>query len=157
MVMRAWYDIRALQIDQREDEQSVRDSETAIRDLVAAEIARGFVPERIVLAGFSQGGAMALHTGLRYPETLAGILALSSYLPLAHTLAAEKHNCNQDTPVFMAHGSEDPVVPMALGHAGHQQLTALGYPVVWHDYRIGHEVNLEEIRDIGTWLTNLLG
>jgi len=157
MVMRAWYDIRAPQIDRREDEQGVRDSETAIRDLVAAEIARGLVPERILLAGFSQGGAMALHTGLRYPETLAGILALSCYLPLAPTLTAERHTCNHDTPVFMAHGSEDPVVPMALGHAAYQQLKVLGYPVLWHHYRMGHEVNLEEIRDIGGWMTEVLG
>lgn len=157
MAMRAWYDIRALQIDRQEDEEGVRDSETAIRDLVAAEIARGLAPARIVLAGFSQGGAMALHAGLRYPETLAGILALSCYLPLAQSVSAERHSCNQDTPVFLAHGSEDPVVPMALGHVGYQQLKALGYPVIWHDYRMGHEVNLEEIRGIGSWLIDLLG
>jgi phospholipase/carboxylesterase len=156
MVMRAWYDIRALDIDRREDGDGVRDSDTAIKALIEAEKARGMASGRIVLAGFSQGGAMALHTGLRFPEPLAGLLALSCYLPLAQSLRAERQLRNQNTPVFMAHGRDDPVVPVALGHAGYQQLKALGYPVQWHDYGMGHEVSFEEIGDIGRWLIDLL-
>lgn len=156
MAMRAWYDIRALSIAERQDEPGVRESEGAIRDLISQQTEQGLAVDDIVLAGFSQGGAMALHTAVRYPATLAGVLALSCYLPLAQQTAAERQPYNDRTPFFLAHGSEDPVVPMALGHAAHRQLTALGYSAQWHDYRMGHEVNIDEIRDIGRWLIDLL-
>ena len=154
--MRAWYDIRAVRIDHSEDEVGVRGSEIEIRALIESQTEGGLASGDIVLAGFSQGGAMALHTGLRYPGTLAGVLALSSYLPLAGTLDVERERSNDQTPLFLGHGTEDPVVPLALGNAAYRQLSALDYRVLWHDYRMGHEVNLDEIRDIGRWLIGLL-
>lgn len=151
-VMRAWYDIRGMEIDQKQDAEGIRDSERDIHQLVRREVERGVPAERIVLAGFSQGGVMALHTGLRYPERLAGILALSCYLPLAESVSSERHAVNAQIPVFFAHGRHDQVIPMALGHAGYQQLKALGYPVTWQEFPIAHEINFAEIQAIGHWL-----
>jgi phospholipase/carboxylesterase len=156
MVMRAWYDIVGLDIADKQDDRGVRDSEGLIRELMVRERGRGIPSERIVLAGFSQGGAVALHTALRHPEPLAGIVALSAYLPLDATVADERHPANADTPIFMAHGQADPVVPILLGQGSRTRLEALGYTVEWHEYPMAHEVNLEEIRAIGQWLSHVL-
>ena len=156
MAMRAWYDILSIDLPRREDSAGVRDSEEIIQSLIRWEIDRGIPAQRILLAGFSQGGAMALHTALRYPEKLAGILALSCYIPLAATLQAERHPANQDIPIFMAHGLYDEVIPVAYGNAAARQLESLGYAPQWHQYAMGHEVNLQEIGDIGAWLASIL-
>ena len=156
MNMQAWYDILSMDIARVEDEASVRDSERALHTVIRQERDRGIPPGRILLAGFSQGGAMALQTGLRYPETLGGLLALSCYIPLASRLEGERHPANQDTPIFMAHGLHDPVVPYELGLAGRDTLTDLGYTVEWHEYPMQHEVAMEEIRAIGAWLRKVV-
>lgn len=155
-VMRAWYDILGLEIDRREDEEGVRDSSALVGGYVQRERARGVDAERVVLAGFSQGGAIALHAGLRAPARLAGIMALSSYLPLAGSLVAEASAVNRDVPVFMAHGTLDPVVPYRAGLRSRELLERLDYGVEWHEYRIEHTVSLEEIADIGAWLRRVL-
>lgn len=156
VVMRAWYDILNLNFSQPEDETGLRNSQQAIEALLDREKQRGIAPERIVLAGFSQGGAMALQTGLRYPEKLAGIMALSCYLPLQQTLTGEAHHANSATSIFMAHGSRDPVVPMTLAAASRRQLLKSGYAVEWHEYPMAHTVCVEEIADISTWLKRVL-
>ena len=156
MRMRAWYDILSLDISRREDGTGVRESERAIHSLIMREQQRGITVSNILLAGFSQGGAMALHTGLRYPQTLGGVLALSCYIPLADTLEDERHAANQDISIFMAHGQHDPVVPYQLGKASKAQLQSFGYNVEWHEYPMQHEVNMDEIKDIGTWLKQVL-
>lgn len=155
-VMRAWYDIRDVSYTRDEDEEAIRQSGVAISDLVQRERDRGIPSSRIVLAGFSQGGAIALHAGLRYPERLAGIAALSCYLVLSETLAAEASEANRSVPMFVAHGSLDPLVPMALGEASREKLEGLGYAIEWHDYPMVHCVCLEEMRDIGAWLRTVL-
>ncbi len=154
-VMRAWYDISDSAI-RREDEVGVRASQTQIEALIAREQARGIAAGRIVLAGFSQGGAIALQTGLRQPEALAGIMALSTYVPLADRLAAERHGANAAVPIFMAHGSYDPVIPIARAAESHALLQRLGYAVEWHEYPMPHAVCAEEIAAIGAWLQRVL-
>jgi phospholipase/carboxylesterase len=157
MAMRAWYDILGLDFTQRgEDEPGLRASQREVQALVEAEKARGIPASRIVLAGFSQGCAMALLTGLRYPERLAGIAGLSGYLPLALQTAAERHAANADTPVFLAHGRLDPVVPFAAGLATRQALQMLGHPVEWHEYAMPHSVCAQEIADLNAWLLKTL-
>jgi phospholipase/carboxylesterase len=156
-VMPAWYDIYGPDLLQRQDAAGIAQSAHAIAALIEHEIARGVPAERIVLAGFSQGCAMALHTGLRFPQRLAGIMALSGYLPLADTLATERTPANQHTPIFMAHGSQDPVVIPARGEASRDLLTQLGYPVQWHSYPMPHSVHPREIADISVFLTTVLG
>jgi phospholipase/carboxylesterase len=155
MRMRAWYDISDGAI-RREDEQGVRASQSLIETLIERERRRGVEPGRLVLAGFSQGGAIALHTGSRHPERLAGIMALSTYVPIAEKLAAEASAANRDVPIFMAHGTDDPVIPFA--RAGHSRdlLRTLGYPVDWREYPMPHSVCAEEVRDIGVWLKRVL-
>ncbi len=155
-VMPAWYDIYAPDLVKRQDEAGIRTSEKAIQALITREVARGIPAERIVLAGFSQGCAMALHTGLRYPQKLAGIIALSGYLPLADQFAAERHNANARTPIFMAHGNQDPVVVPARGEASRDLLTRLGYTVEWHSYPMPHSVHPQEVADIARFLTQVL-
>lgn len=158
-LMRAWYDVTYADLEgtaKRPDEAGVRDSQARIGALVAQEVARGIACERIVLAGFSQGGAMALHTGLRHPERLAGVIALSTYLPLAASLAREAAPANRTIPVFMAHGTFDPVVPYALGSGSRALLAELGYAVEWHEYPMPHSVCAEEIADVGAWLRRVL-
>jgi phospholipase/carboxylesterase len=155
-VMRAWYDIRALAGVRREDEAGVRQSARQIEALVERERQRGIVPRRLVLAGFSQGGAMALHVALRYPERLAGILALSCFLPLAFTLATEASAANRDVPIFWAHGLHDPMIPLALAEQGREQVAALGYRIEWHQYPMPHSVCAEEIADVARWLGRVL-
>ena len=156
-VMRAWYDIVSLDFNQREDETGVRRSQALVVALIARERARGVPSERIVLAGFSQGCAMTLQTGLRYPERLAGLLGLSGYMPLWATVAAERHGANHDTPIFLAHGRLDPVVPFRAGEQTRELLRNFGYAVEWHEYAMQHEVCREEIADIGEWLRRILG
>lgn len=156
-VMRAWYDIVSLDFSQRrEDPRGVLESAAQIEALIARENARGIPDERIVLAGFSQGGAIALHAGLRHPCRLAGILALSTYVPLADRVAAEAHPANRDVPIFMAHGRGDTVIPYDFAERSFQLLKAAGYPVEWHAYFAEHSLVMEEVRDIGTWLQTVL-
>ncbi|MGH7307932.1 MAG: alpha/beta hydrolase [Candidatus Rokuibacteriota bacterium] len=157
MVMRAWYDVRDDGGERREDEAGVRASQDQIEALVAHEKARGVPADRIVLAGFSQGGAMALHTGLRHGERLAGVLALSCFLPLAGTLAAEASPANRDAPIFLAHGTHDAVIPLARARRARAALEGLGYGVQWHEYPMPHAVCAEEIADVARWLRDLFG
>jgi phospholipase/carboxylesterase len=156
MVMRAWYDVRDAGGERREDAAGVRASGERIEALVARERSRGVPADRIVLAGFSQGGAMALHTGLRHGERLAGILALSCFLPLADTLAAEASPANRDTPIFLAHGTQDPLIPFARARRAQAMLEGLGYRVEWREYAMPHAVCAEEIADIAGWLRRVL-
>lgn len=157
VAMRAWYDILGLDFTQRgEDEPGLRASQREVESLIARERERGVPAERIVLMGFSQGSAMALLTGLRHPERLGGIVALSGYLPLAAQTAAERHPANAQTPVFLAHGRFDPVVPFAAGTATRMALQALGHPVQWHEYAMQHAVCAEEIADLQQWLRDRL-
>lgn len=149
--MRAWYDIVSLET-RRDDQTGIRDSARSIEQLVERERQRGVQSQRIVIAGFSQGAAMALHCGLRTPEALAGVIALSGYLVLADTLAAERTPAASQLPLFFGHGTHDPMVPMAGGRAAADRLSALGHPVQWHEYPMPHSVCAEEVRDIGLWL-----
>ena len=153
-IMRAWYDIAGASIDARQDEAGIRASQAAIEVLIAQEKQRGISPENIYLAGFSQGGAIALHTGLRHASPLGGILALSTYVPLEKTLPHEASAASLNTPIFMAHGHSDPIVPYALGRASAEKLGGLGYQLEWHEYAMPHSVCLEEIRDIEAWLSH---
>lgn len=155
-VMRAWYDILGFDGPVTEDAAGIRASAVQIGTLIARENARGIADDRIVLAGFSQGAAMTLHAGLRHPRRLAGLLALSGYLPLATTLAAERSPANAGTPVFLAHGEIDAVVRFPRGTATREALQRLGWQPEWHDYPIGHEVCWEELRDIGAFLQRVL-
>ena len=154
--MRAWYDILASDLVQREDETGLRRSVASIEVLIEREKSRGIASHRIVLAGFSQGCAMALLTGLRHGERLGGIAGLSGYLPLATTTAAERHPENQGTPVFLAHGRMDTVVALARATASRDALIALGWKVQWHDYPMAHSVCQEEIADFNRWLVGVL-
>jgi phospholipase/carboxylesterase len=158
MMMRAWYDYDLIDANAglHENMESLYDSQQTIEALLARENQRGIRSGNIVLAGFSQGGALALHTGLRYPEKLAGIMALSCHLPLPQALAAEAHRANLSTSVFMAHGESDNVIPIIVGAASRRQLVELGYAVEWHEYRMAHSVCQEEILDIGEWLKLVL-
>ena len=151
-VMRAWYDIVNADLTRREDESGVRMSQRQIEAIMAQEKARGVAASNIVLAGFSQGGAIALQTGLRHGERLGGILALSTYLPRADSVTGERSAANQGVPIFMAHGVQDPVIALARAEASRDKLASLGYAVEWHEYRMPHSVCPQEVLDIGTWL-----
>jgi phospholipase/carboxylesterase len=155
-VMRAWYDILEPDLVRREDEKGLRASQALIENLIARETSRGIKAANLVLAGFSQGGAIAFQTGLRHPERLAGIMALSTYLPIANTVAAERSAANQDVPIFMAHGTQDPVIVLSRATSSRDRLVELGYSVEWHQYTMPHSVCPEEIRDIGEWLRKVL-
>lgn len=158
-VMRAWYDVSPDDLagnTRRADERGVRESQAQIETLIEREAARGIPANHVILAGFSQGGAIALQTGLRHDRPLAGIMALSTYLPLADSFVGEAAPANRATPIFMAHGTFDPVVPYAMGAGSMTFLTGLGYRMEWHDYPMQHSVCIEEIRDIGNWLRNVL-
>jgi phospholipase/carboxylesterase len=157
MRMRAWYDILGLDRAAREDETGIRESQAQIEVLISRENARGISSERIVLAGFSQGGAITLQTGLRFPEKLAGLMVLSSYLPLRDKFASEAAPANRATPIFMAHGEFDYMLPMPLGEVSRDQLQQMGYAVDWHAYPMEHQVCAEEIRDVSVWLEKVLG
>jgi len=155
MVMRAWYDVSDTEI-RREDEAGVRASQARLEALIEREKERGTSASRLLLAGFSQGGAVALHTGLRHRERLAGIMALSCYLPIADKFVAEAHAANRGVPIFMAHGTLDPVVAPPRAAQSRDLLEREGYTVEWHDYRMPHSVCPDEIRDIGAWLRRVL-
>ena len=158
-VMRAWYDVTYGDLEgqsRKADERGVRGSEAQIRALIEHQVRQGISAKKIALAGFSQGGAVALETGLRYPEALAGIMALSTYLPLAAALPGEASPANRAIPIFMAHGIYDPVVPYLMGTTSKTTLAALGYEVEWHEYPMQHSVCAEEVRDIGKWLRRVL-
>jgi phospholipase/carboxylesterase len=154
-VMRAWYDIIDAAI-RREDEAGVRASQKSMEILLAREKSRGIDASRIVLAGFSQGGAIALHTGLRHGERLAGIMALSTYVPLADKLASEANVANRDVPIFMAHGTADPMIAFARAKESRDLLLQQAYAVEWHEYPMQHSVCPQEIADIGDWLGRVL-
>ena len=151
-VMRAWYDVYSLEGVRREDEAGVRRSQATVEALIAREIDRGIPAARIVLAGFSQGGAIALHTGLRHSQPLAGILALSTYLPLASSLADEASPANRAVRIFMAHGRFDALIPIERAMLSRDALRKAGYDMEWHEYPMEHAVCYEEIADIGAWL-----
>jgi len=155
MRMRAWYDI-ADGANRREDERGVRASQALVETLIGREKKRGTKAARIVLAGFSQGGAIALQTGLRHPERIAGIMALSTYVPVGEKLPAEASAANRDVPIFMAHGSHDPIVPLARAEHSRELLQSLGYLVEWREYGMPHSVCPEELADIGAWLGKVL-
>ena len=155
-VMRAWYDIREGDLTQREDEAGLRRSQQAIDTLIEREITRGIPAHRIVLMGFSQGCAMTLLSGLRQSHRLAGLVGLSGYLPLAATTETERTPANQHTPIFLAHGTEDPVVPLQRAIASREQLQALGYRVDWHQYPMPHSVCPDEVADIDAFLKRVL-
>lgn len=155
-VMPAWYDILGADLIQRQDAAGIAQSATAINALIENEIGCGIAARNIVLAGFSQGCAMALHTGLRYPQRLAGIVALSGYLPLAESLAVERSFANTNTPILMCHGSMDPVVVPVRGEASRDQLSALGYAVQWHSYPMQHSVHPQEVAEISAFLARVL-
>jgi phospholipase/carboxylesterase len=154
--MRAWYDIIAIDRRAAEDEQGIRASQALVTELIRRENARGIPTERIVLAGFSQGGAMALFCGTRYPERLAGIIGLSCYQLLAARFDAERLPANQSTPIFLGHGVQDQVVMPVLGEATCRQLQAAGYAVEWHAYSMPHSVCPQEVSDIAAWLRRVL-
>lgn len=158
-VMRAWYDVKWGDLEGRSkapDEKGVRASEAAIVEIIEREARAGTAPDRVVLAGFSQGGAIALHTGLRYPKKLAGIIALSTYLPLAESFAREAAQENRTTPIFMAHGTQDSVVPYVMGQRSAALLRESGYAVEWKEYPMAHSVCLPEIEHIAAWLKKVL-
>ncbi len=155
-VMRAWYDIINADLLRREDETGIRASQRQIEALIAREVERGVASSRIVLAGFSQGGAIALQTGLRQEQPLAAIIALSCYLPLADSFARERAVASAGVPIFMAHGTTDQVVPLARGAASRDALTASGHAIEWHQYSMPHSVNEEEIRDIAAFLKRVV-
>ena len=156
-VMRAWYDILGNDLVRREDEQGIRESQQQVEALIAREVERGTPRSRIVLAGFSQGGAIALQTGLRQREPLAALLALSTYLPLAAAFDAEREDVSRSVPIFMAHGRSDPVIPLARATTSRDQLKAAGYSVEWHEYEMPHSVCEDEIRAIAAFLGRVLG
>jgi phospholipase/carboxylesterase len=150
--MRAWYDIIGIDRRSAEDFTGIQASADAVTALIRAQNARGIASSRIVLAGFSQGGAMALHLATRYPDKLAGVIALSCYLPLAKQFASERSSANLATPIFMAHGSQDPVVPFSLGDESRRVLEGTGYRVEWHVYPMPHALCAEEVADLKSWL-----
>ncbi|MEQ1807974.1 MAG: dienelactone hydrolase family protein [Burkholderiaceae bacterium] len=154
--MRAWYDILGTQLDRREDEAGLRESMREVQALIDRERARGVAAQRIVLGGFSQGCAMTLLAGLRYPERLGGLVCMSGYLPLAGSTAAERHDANALVPIFMAHGKRDPMIALDRASASRDALVKLGYAVDWHEYPMEHSVCQEEIEALNAWLLKVL-
>ncbi len=156
-VMRAWYDISSADIGADPDEKGIRASAKLVDELVEAEISNGIAPERIVLAGFSQGGAIVLQAGLRHNKRFAGIMAMSTYLPLADSLESEKSEANADIPILLAHGSADPVIPVNMAYRSLKQLEQEGYSVEWHEYKgMAHSVSEQEIFHLAEWLEKVL-
>ena len=155
-VMRAWYDIFNNKMSHAEDEIGIRSSQEAINNLIDHELSCGIKPGNIILAGFSQGGAMALHVGLRQKSYLAGILALSCYLPLANMLLTEVEPSNSSVPILMAHGKSDLVIPVSLAKASRDLLLEADYAVEWHEYAMEHAVCAEEIKDISDWIRRIV-
>jgi len=155
-VMRAWYDIKMNDLGRMEDEPGLRASQLQVEALIAREKARGVPASRIILAGFSQGCAMTLQTGLRHPEPLAGMMCLSGYVPLADKVSNERSEASLKTPIFMVHGQHDGVIPIARAEQSRDLLKALGYQVAWHDYVMQHSLCQEEVDDISAWLKKVL-
>jgi len=155
-VMRAWYDIAYQELAFKEDERGLRESQKLIEELIVRENTRGIPSSRIVLAGFSQGGVLALQTGLRQSKALAGLMALSSYLPMSPMIEVERNAASNSVPIFMGHGITDNIVPLALGKMSRDTLIKLGYEVDWHQYTMPHSVCAEELADIGVWLKRVL-
>jgi phospholipase/carboxylesterase len=157
MAMRAWYDLVSLERNSPQDLAGIEESAETVNRLIRQEVDRGIAADKIVIAGFSQGGAVALHAALRYPDRLAGLIALSTYLPKAEQLEAEASAANRDLPIFMAHGAQDPVVQPQLGEQSFRHLESLGYPIKWRTYPMPHAVCPQEIEHIRAWLLNLYG
>lgn len=155
--MRAWYDIKTIDRSAPQDAQGISDSRAAVERLIERENAMGIATENIVVAGFSQGGAIAIHAALRFPQRLAGIIGLSTWIPMAESLVSERSPANAETPVFMAHGSMDPMVPEQMGRESAERLEHLGYQVAWHSYPMMHAVCPQEIIDLRRWLAATLG
>ncbi|XLZ69486.1 carboxylesterase [Massilia sp. SR12] len=155
-VMRSWYDIVHTDLGRQEDEKGLRESQILVEALIAREIARGVPANRIVLGGFSQGCAMTLQAGLRYGQKLAGLMCLSGYVPLAEKVATERHPANQETPIFMVHGTMDPVIPFGRATASRDLLAQLGYQIEWHEYPMQHSACAEEVQDVSAWLKKVL-
>ncbi len=156
MRMPAWFDIYELSLPRKVDTAGIEESAEQTRALIQRELNAGIPSERIVLAGFSQGGVIALHTGLRYQHKLAGILALSTYLPTLEALATEKNQANLSIPIMMAHGTMDPLLPVAQSKSVYQDLAKMGYPISWSEYPIPHSVCMEEIQEIAKWLPRII-
>lgn len=155
-VMRSWYDIRSADVASNQDEQGIRESQKRIQNLIESQIQLGIASDNIVVAGFSQGGVIALQTALRFSQPLAGVMALSTYLSLTESLKQEKATCNQNIPIFLAHGDQDPVINIQWAYQTHSALIRENYKVDWHEYRgMPHSVSLEEIKDINKWLTQI--
>jgi len=157
MEMRGWYDIRSMSINVQEDAAGVKESASTLADLIGKEVQQGMPSNRIFLAGFSQGGAIALYEGLQHPKQLAGIIVLSSYLPLHNTIDEISSKFATRTPVFMGHGSQDPIIPVELGLFTRDLLLEKKIEVQWEIYPMGHSVSAEEISDLGDWLIGVLG
>ncbi len=155
-VMRAWYDVYAADFGAAPDAAGIAEAAAVVGALIARQHARGMAFDKIFLAGYSQGGAVVLHAGPRFGERLGGVIALSTYLPLADSLAAEKSDANHALPIFMAHGVDDDVIPLALGQRGAQQLTAAGYALRWREYPMAHSVSADEVADVAAFLRELL-
>ena len=155
-VMRAWYDIAYEELAFKEDERGLRESQKLIEELIVRENTRGIPSSRIVLAGFSQGGVMTFQTGLRQSKPLAGLMALSSYVPMSPMIEVERNAASNSVPIFMGHGITDNIVPLALGKMSRDTLIKLGYEVEWHQYTMPHSVCPEELADIGVWLKRVL-
>jgi phospholipase/carboxylesterase len=155
-VMRAWYDIKGFGPERAEDDAGIRESEGVVKRYIEQEIAQGIPASKIVIAGFSQGGAIALQTGLRYQQRLAGVMALSTYLPLGASLATEAAAANRDVPILMCHGVHDPIVPAQMGEASRDAMQGLGYCIEWHTYPMEHSVCMEEVVEISKWLQTRL-
>jgi len=155
-VMRAWYDIAYQELAFKEDERGLRESQKLIEELIVRENTRSIPSSRIVLAGFSQGGVLALQTGLRQSKLLAGLMALSSYLPMSPMIEVERNAASNSVPIFMGHGITDNIVPLALGRMSRDTLIKLGYEVEWHQYTMPHSVCPEELADIGVWLKRVV-
>jgi len=155
MKMRAWYDILEMSLQHQVDIDGIYQSSEMVKEMIDQELAKGIAANNIVLAGFSQGGVIALHTGLRYPQHLGGIIALSTYLPTIAQLSSENSPANQQTPIFMAHGILDSIVAIEAGKSAYNALKAMGYPIEWHDYLMEHAVCGEEISDISSFITRL--
>ncbi|MHB0777101.1 alpha/beta hydrolase [Halomonas sp. WWR20] len=154
MVMSAWYDILEMNLGRRVDEEQLKASADRVHDLIDAEIARGIASRRIIVAGFSQGGAVAYQAALTYPQPLGGLLAMSTYFPTADSI--EPHEANRDLPIEVYHGTQDPIVPESLGRAGAERAREMGHSVEYHTYPMQHTLSIEQVGDIRRWLTQQL-
>jgi phospholipase/carboxylesterase len=156
MTMRAWYDITSLDFNNRADSQGVIESSALVADLIEKEIAQGIPANKIVLAGFSQGGVIALNLGIRFEKTLAGVMSMSSYMSEPEKFSAEAHAANKNTPFFVAHGTDDDVVPIFMGNSAFKVLESNGYRATWHEYAMQHNVCMAQLNDISNWLQEKL-